>query len=113
MDVADPAVLEQRRGDEQPVVARLLDERDDADRSSVSAASVARRGSSSRIATSDGEVLEQVAGQPQLGEDDEPGALRRGPRASSSWWTARFSSNMPSRGAIWASAIRSGVTNGA
>ena len=32
------------------------------------------------------------------------------PRASSSWWRARFASRSPSRGAIWARAMRSGCT---
>ncbi len=52
------------------------------------------------------EVLELVAGQPELGEDDQVGAAARGPRARSSWCRARFSSSAPSRGAIWASAMR-------
>ena len=53
VDVPDLAVLDQGGGDEQPVVGRLLDERDDRPRGpSVAAASAASRGSSSRIATS-------------------------------------------------------------
>ena len=113
VDVADPAVLEQRGRDEQAMVARLLDERDDADRPSVSAASVGQ----ARVVEPDrdlgGEVLEQVAGQAELREDDEAGALVARASPISSWWRARFSSNRPSRGAIWARAIRSGFTNGA
>ena len=77
MDVADLAVLEQGRGDEQPVVGRLLDERDDRPKGPAR-----RRGEvgQPRVVEADrdlgGEVLELVAGQPELGEDDEVGALR-------------------------------------
>ena len=42
-----------------------------------------------------GEVLELVAGQPELGEDDEVGTARRAPPSSSSWWRARLSSSCP------------------
>ena len=78
VDVPDLAVLEQRRGDEQAVVARLLDERDDRREP------VGLRGElgQARVVEPDrdlgGEVLEEVAGQPQLGEDDEAGAFARG-----------------------------------
>ncbi len=76
VDVADPAVLEQRRRDEQAMVAGLLDERDH-DRQVLR---LRGKRSEARIVEADrdfrGEVLEQVAGQPQLGEDDEPGPLR-------------------------------------
>ena len=75
VDVPDLAVLEQRRGDEQPVVGRLLDERDDGRQPAR------RRGQrrEARIVEAHrdlgGEVLEQVAGQAELGEDDEVGAV--------------------------------------
>ena len=52
MDVADPAVLEQRRRDEQAVVAGLLHERDDRRAALGLRGERASRGSSSRIATS-------------------------------------------------------------
>ena len=52
MDVANLAVLQEGRRDEQPVVARLLDEGHDRGEAAVAAASSARRGSSRRIATS-------------------------------------------------------------
>ena len=53
VDVPDLAVLEQGGRDEQPVVGRLLDERDDRRQAAGRAPpSSARRGSSSRIATS-------------------------------------------------------------
>ena len=53
MDVPHLAVLEEGRRDEQPVVGRLLDERDDRGQAlRVAAASSASRGSSRRIATS-------------------------------------------------------------
>ena len=53
VDVADLAVLDQRGGDEQPVVGRLLDERHDGrEAAGRRPASAASRGSSSRIATS-------------------------------------------------------------
>ena len=52
MDVADLAVLEQGRGDEQPVVGQFLDERHDGRQALVAAASSVSRGSSRRIETS-------------------------------------------------------------
>ena len=77
VDVPDLAVLEQRGGDEQPVVGRLLDERDDRRQ----AAGLGGEGRQPRVVEPHrdlaGEVLEQVAGQPELREDDEvraPGA---------------------------------------
>ncbi len=45
-----------------------------------------------------GEVLEQVAGQAELGEDDQAGAARAAPRRCSSWWRARLSSRSPEPG---------------
>ena len=76
VDVADLALLQQRRRDEQAVVVRLLHEGDDRRQVPGRRASSTRRGSSTRIATSGGEVLEQVAGQAQLRKDDQPGATR-------------------------------------
>ena len=77
MDVAHPAVLEQRRGDAQPVVARLLDERHDRGRS---AGRLPRERRQPRVVEAHRdlgrEVLQQVAGQPQLREHDEPGVVR-------------------------------------
>ena len=55
------------------------------------------------------EVLELVAGQPELGEDDEVRRRRSRASRSRSWWVARLTSSDPSRGAIWASAMRSGL----
>ena len=52
VDVPDLAVLEQRRRDEQPVVGRLLDERDDRGKALGGGARSASRGSSSRSETS-------------------------------------------------------------
>ena len=74
MDVPNPAILEERRGDEQAVVSRLLDERDD--RREV--LRLGRQRGEARIVEPDrhlrGEILEEVAGQPELGEHDQPGA---------------------------------------
>ena len=71
MDVPDLAVLEQGGGDEQPVVAQFLDERDDRRQ----AAGLGGEGREPRVVEPHRdlarEVLEQVAGQPELGEDDE------------------------------------------
>ena len=75
MDMADLAILEQRRGDEEPVVVRFLDEGDD------DARTVARPGELDEalvVATHRDlgvEVLEQVAGEAELGEDDEVGPV--------------------------------------
>ena len=80
VDVPDLAVLEEGGRDEQAVVGRLLDERDDRRQSPR------RRGERGQARVVEahrdlaGEVLEQVAGQTELGEDDEVGAARRGPR---------------------------------
>ena len=53
MDVAHAALLEQRRRDEEPMVLRFLDERDDDAHPRLAArASSTRRASSRRIATS-------------------------------------------------------------
>ena len=74
VDVPDPTVLEQRRRDEQAVIGRLLDERHDR-------REVLRRGreaGQARVVEADrhlrGEILEQIAGQAELREDDEAGA---------------------------------------
>ena len=72
------AVLEQRRSDEQPVVARLLHERDDRG----AALGLRRERGQSRVVEPDGdlggEVLEQVAGQAELREHDQPGTVVAG-----------------------------------
>ena len=74
MDVAELAVLEQGGGDEQAVVGRLLDERHDRRQPA------GRRGERRQPRVVEphrdlgGEVLEQVAGQPELREHDQAGA---------------------------------------
>ena len=78
MDVAKAAVLEERRRDEQPMVRRLLHERDDGGHP------VRLRGEpeESRIVGAHRdlgvEILEQVAREPELREDGQPrsGATR-------------------------------------
>ena len=84
MDVRDLAVLEQGRRDEQPVVGRLLDERDDRRQPP------GRRGQLGQARVVEPhrdlgrEVLELVAGQAELREDDEVGAAAsRASRSSS------------------------------
>ena len=74
MDVAELAVLEQGRGDEQPVVGRLLDERHDRRQSPGRAGQLGQPRVVEPHRDLGGEVLELVAGQPELGEDDEVGA---------------------------------------
>ena len=73
VDVPDAAVLEQRRGDEQPMVGRLLDERHDRRQPGR----VAHERGQARIVEPHRhlgrEVLELVASQPELGEHDQPG----------------------------------------
>jgi hypothetical protein len=75
VDVPDGAVLEQGGRDEQPVIGRFLDKRDDRGNTP------GRRGElrEARIVEADGhlrgEVLEQVPGQPELREHDQPGTL--------------------------------------
>ena len=75
VDVPDLAVLEQGGRDEQPVVGGLLDERDDG----RDATGVGGEIGQARVVEAHrdlaGEVLELVAGQPELGEDDQVGAL--------------------------------------
>ena len=80
MDVLDAPVLEQDRGDEQAMVGRLLDERHDrrevlGGRGQVGQPRVVQAHRDLR-----GEVLELVAGQPQLREHDEVGAIGAGGR---------------------------------
>ena len=80
MDMTDLAVFEQCRGDEEPVVVRFLDERDDCAR----ARRPPRPAREALVVAAHGhlgiEVLEQVAGQAELGEDDEVGPVTREPR---------------------------------
>ena len=74
MDVDDPAVLEQRGRDEQAVVARLLHERDDRRQPGGLGRERGQAGMVESDGNLAGEVLEEVARQPQLGEDDQAGA---------------------------------------
>ena len=78
VDVPDLAVLEQGGGDEQPMVGRFLDERDD--RREVLGRG--RQLGQARVVEAQGdlgrEVLELVAGQAELREDDEVGLVRAG-----------------------------------
>ncbi len=80
MDVPDLAVLEQRGRDEQPMIGRFLDERDD-DRQILGRG---RQIGQARIVQAERhlgrQILELVAGQAELREDDQVGAL--GPRRS-------------------------------
>ena len=74
MDVPDRAVLEKRRGDEQAMVGRLLDERDDRREALARGRQLGEPGVVEPHRDLRREVLEQIARQPELGEDDEPGA---------------------------------------
>ena len=70
------AALEQRGGDEEAVVVGLLDEGDHRRQTVGGARQVAQAGVVETHRHLGVEVLEQVAGQPQLGEDDQVGGLR-------------------------------------
>ncbi len=85
VDVPDLAVLEQGRGDEQPVVGRFLDERHDRGQALGHTGELSEARIVEPHRDLGRQVLEQVAGQPELGEDDAgrhpPRArLRRAPR---------------------------------
>ena len=75
VDVADLAVLEQGRGDEQPVVGRLLDERHDRGQVAGRSGEVGQARIVEAHRDLGREVLELVARQAELGEDDEVRAL--------------------------------------
>ena len=74
MDVPDLAVLDQGGGDEQPVVGRFLDERDDRREAAGRAGQLRQPRIVEAHRDFRGEILELVAGQPEFGKDDEVGA---------------------------------------
>ena len=78
VDVADLAVLEQGRRDEQPVVGRLLDEGDDGREVLGRGGELGQPGVVEPERDLRRQVLELVAGQAQLREDDEVGLLGAG-----------------------------------
>ena len=98
MDVPDLAVLDQRGGDEQPVVGRLLDERDD-DRQVRWSPLRGRssRGSSSRIETSAARSWSWYPVSPSSGNTTRSAPWRE-PPSISAWWRARLASSCPRRG---------------
>jgi hypothetical protein len=73
--VDDAAVLDQRRGDEQPVVARLLDERHDGRQPACRAGETGQARVVEPHRDFRGEILQLVPRQAELREDDEPGPL--------------------------------------
>src|SRR6188472_1286025 len=75
----------------------------------VSAARLASRGSSRRIATSEARSWSRYPVSPSSGNTTRPAPPSRA-SASSSWWRARLTSRSPSLGATWARAMRSGCT---
>ena len=83
VDVDDPAVLEQGGGDEQAVVGRLLDERHDRRQPHGLRGERGQGGVVQANGHLAGQVLEQVPGQPQLGEDDQAGPPVRASPSSS------------------------------
>ena len=98
VDVAELAVLEQGRGDEQAVVGRLLDERDDRGQA-LGGPGRARPGAGRR-----GASRPRPRG-PGAGSPVRPSSgktTRSAPPAracsSSSWWVARLRSSWPERG---------------
>ena len=74
MDVPDLAVLEERRRDEQAVVGRLLHERHDGRETVRQAGELSEARVIEAHGDLCGQVLELVAGQAELGKDDEVGA---------------------------------------
>ena len=78
MDVADLAVLEQDGRDEQPVVGGFLDERDDGGQPLGRRREIGQTRVVEAHRDLRGEVLELVAGQTELGEDDEVSAVGPG-----------------------------------
>ena len=111
MDVADLAVLEQRRGDEQPVVGRLLDERDDR-RQAARSPRRARRAAGRRAAS-----RPRRRGPGAGSRSARAPGTRRGPRRSARASREQLVVARQVRvelargaGAIWARAIRSGCT---
>ncbi len=113
MDVPDLAVLDECGRDEQAVVGGLLDERHDRREALGRVCELGEPRVVEAHRHLGREILELVPGQPELREDDELGAggprLARAARGDG----ARFTSSRPSCGAIWARAIRIGLTFGA
>ena len=72
------AVLEQDGRDEQPVVGRLLDQRDDGGHALGRGREIGQARVVEAQGDLGGEVLELVAGQPELREDDQVGAVGPG-----------------------------------
>src|SRR6266511_2084354 len=75
VDVAQAAVLEEGRRNEQTVVGRLLHERDDRRQAPGRRHELGESGVVESHRDVGRQVLQQVAGEPELREDDEPGAL--------------------------------------
>jgi hypothetical protein len=71
VDVPDRAVLDQRGRDEQSVIRRLLDERHDGRQPGRVAHERCQTGIVEPHGDLGREILEEVAGQPELGKDDE------------------------------------------
>ena len=106
MDVPRLAVLEQGGGDEQPMVVRLLDERDD--RRDAPASRAPARSAAGRPGAATPRRRGPAAGSRSGRVPGRRPGPRRSERAcsSSSWCRAMFTSSCPSAGAIWASATR-------
>ena len=106
VDVAELAVLEQRRGDEQPVVAptprRTRRPRTGPARRRARARRGAGRRGASRPRRRGPGAGSPV--RPSSGNTTRPAPPSRA-SSSSSWWRARLSSRSPRRGATWARAI--------
>jgi hypothetical protein len=73
VDVPDLAVLDQGSRDEQPVVGRFLDERDDRREAAGRAGELRQPRVVEAHRDFRGEILELVAGQPEFGEDHQVG----------------------------------------
>ena len=110
VDVPDLAVLEQRRGDEQPVVGRFLDERDDR-RQPARRARRARPAAGRRAASPPRRRGPGADSRSARARGRRRGRRRRrAPRRAARGAGRGSPSSSPSRGAIWASAMRSGCT---
>ena len=103
--VADRAVLDERGRDEQPMVRRLLHEREHR----RYAAGIGHQRGQTRVVEPHrhlgGKILQQVPGQPQFREHDQVRPARLA-SARTARWRSRLSSSAPSVGASCASAIR-------
>ena len=75
MDVPELAILEEARGNEQAMVRRLLDERDHGGQPGRRLRQAVQPRVIEPHRDLAGQILEEIPGQAELGEDDQPAAL--------------------------------------